>query len=95
MDNYQQNDQLLPPLPASDEQSISWNRSDSFYGVRSRDFWSKNHITSNKVDEYKKCNHFFVRKSQGVECQTCHIGFFGYFEIQDGKLFYKGEPLGI
>lgn len=95
MENNGQSSQILPPLPASDEQSISWNRLDSFYGIKSREFWGKNQITSHKVEDYKKCNHFFIQKAQEVECKNCHIGFYGYFEIQDGKLFHKGEPLGI
>ncbi len=95
MQNEGQTKPTLPPLPASDEQSIAWNRLDSFYDVRSRDFWGKSQIVREEVKDYEKCNHYFIKKGPIVECKKCHFGLFGIFEIQDGKLFFKGEPIGI
>ena len=95
MENDTQGQATLPPLPGSDEKSISWNVRDSFYDVRARDFWGKNNIVREVIKDYEKCNHYFVRQGPSVECKKCHFGLVGYFEIQDGKLFYEGKPLGI
>jgi len=86
---------ILPPLPASDEQSLAWNKYDNFYDTRSRDFWGTNKVTRETVKDYEKCNHYFIQKGPEVECKKCHFGLSGFIEIQNGKLFNKGEPLGI
>ena len=94
-DNVQQNNATLPPMPSSDEQSLAWNKIDNFYQTRSRDFWGQNQLVRETVKDYEKCNHYFIHKGEGVECNKCHFGLTGLLEIQNGKLFNKGEPLGI
>ena len=94
-ENFGQNQATLPPLPGSDERSIAWNQKDSFYDVRARDFWGQNQIIREAIKDYEKCNHYFIHKGPEVECKKCHYGLLGNFKIQDGKLFFKGEPLGI
>lgn len=94
-ENFGQNPATLPPLPGSDEKSIAWNQRDSFYDVRAREFWGENQIVRETIKDYEKCNHYFIHKGSEVECKKCHYGLLGNFKIQDGKLFFKGEPLGI
>lgn len=95
MNDNGQSKATLPPMPPSDEQSLAWNKRDSFYDVRSRDFWGKNVLNRETIKDYEKCNHYFINKGTEVECNKCHFGLIGSFEIQNGKLFHKGEPLGI
>jgi hypothetical protein len=95
MDN---NVRKLPALPGSDNDSIAKNRFDGFYKVGSRDFWREqelNHIDLTGND-FKKCEHYFKRQEAEVICERCHSGYLGNdLEIRDGKLFARGEPLGI
>lgn len=86
---------VLPPLPPSDEKSLEYNKYDSFYGYKARDFWGKNKITREKIEDFKTCDHFFKKNGNAVECQKCHFGLLGLFEISNGKLFYKGKGLEI
>ncbi len=88
-------EQTLPPLPASDEKSISSNSFDSFYKTRTRDFWSENKIIRERPEEFKKCKHYFILKPGGTECKECKMGLLGFFEVQKGKLYYKGKALGL
>lgn len=93
MDEHSRN--VLPPLPASDQKSFDWNRRDGFYGLGAREFWGQNQIIREELRNFEKCDHFFEKKGTGVECKKCHFGLIGYFEINNGKLFYKEEPLEI
>lgn len=86
---------VLPPLPASDPTSLEWNKKDYYYDVKARDFWDKAHLVREEVPDFPKCDHYFIPKDRGVECQKCHIGFIGIFEISKGKLFHKGEQIEI
>ena len=83
----------LPPLPPSDNESLTKNRFDGYYQVRSRDFWELNAVSSFAVIEPKKCDHEFCPHEGGAICTKCHFGLLGQFEIYDRKLFYKGEPI--
>ena len=89
------NEKTLPPLPASDEKSISANRFDSFYKVRTRDFWGANEIYSEPIKPFEDCDHKFISKPGGVECKKCSFGLLGVFEIRKGKLFFKGKKVGL
>ena len=89
-------DGILPPLPPSDQEALDKNKFDGFYKVNSRDFWGENEINRIEDEEMKKCKHEFVHKDDGVECKHCHFGLRGpMLTITDGKLFYKGEPIGL
>ena len=97
MDENNSNGQTnkLPPLPPSDQKSLAHNGYNNFYGYKTREFWGKNQISHEKIEDFKECNHFFERKGPMVECKKCHFGLLGALEISNGKLFYKGEPIGI
>lgn len=86
---------ILPPLPASDRESLDRNKYDGFYKVKARDFWGENVINTFEIEEPKKCDHEFVAKPAGAECTKCHFGLLGMFEIRAGKLFFKGDPIQI
>lgn len=86
---------VLPPMPASDRDSLDRNKYDGFYKIRSRDYWGENVINTFEIEEPKKCDHEFVAAEGGAKCQKCHFGLLGIFEISNGKLFYKGEPIGV
>jgi hypothetical protein len=90
-----ENNQVLPPLPRSDKEAMSKHTFDSFYQRSSQGFWEGNEITRIEVGEMKKCDHEFIRRGHEVECKKCHFGLIGPIEIQNGKLFHRGEPLGI
>lgn len=85
----------LPDLPASDSGSLQHNSYDAYYGVRARDFWGPNQINTNEVKPFQKCDHFFEANGKEIICKKCHMGLLGPFEIRDGKLFHKGEAVGI
>ncbi len=93
MDNPRQS--ILPPMPPSDPKSLEWNRFDSFYKYKSRDFWGDAEIIQEEPKPFQKCEHNFFATPQGVECKKCHFGLVGVFEISNGQLFYKGEAIGI
>lgn len=93
MTNYDEG--TLPPLPASDPKTLEWNKRDYYYDVKARDFWGKAKLIREELSDFPKCDHYFIPKDRGVECTKCHIGFLGIFEINKGKLFYKGEPIKI
>jgi hypothetical protein len=89
------NDKTLPPLPSSDERSISSNRFDPFYRVRAREFWGDNEIHTEIPEKFKKCIHYFVPKPGAAECKKCSFGLMGIFEVQKGKLYYKGKAIKL
>ena len=89
------NGKILPPLPASDEKSISSNRFDGYYKTRTRDFWGDNEIISEKLDPFKKCDHYFVSKPNSAECEKCSFGLIGFFEVKKGKLYYKNKAIDL
>lgn len=89
------NEKTLPPLPASDEKSVSANQYNSFYRVRTREFWGDNEIISEKPEEFKKCKHYFILKPGAAACRKCHFELVGFFEVQKGKLFFKGKKIGL
>ena len=83
----------LPPLPGSDERSLGRNSFDGFYRIKARDFWGQNQITRDKVEDFKDCSHYFVKADKGAECEKCHFGLMGSFEISKGKILIKGKPV--
>ena len=91
--NGQAKNSTLPPLPASDAKSLQWNRKDNFYGTGSREFWGKNEITYNEVEDFKKCEHYFEYAGETVMCKKCFFGMNNIsnpiLEIRDGKLLLK------
>lgn len=89
------NGKTLPPLPASDEKSISSNTFNSFYQRRSREFWGDNEITREIVKPFKKCKHYFIPGPNTAQCKKCNFGLIGFFEIKKGKLYHKGEAIGL
>ena len=94
------NKNVLPPLPASDPQSLQWNRKDNFYDEKSNDFWKKSgQITSHKLEDFKKCDHYFELQKGWFKCQRCHFGLqqspSHILTISNGKLFYGGQKLEL
>jgi len=87
------NGKTLPPLPASDEKSISSNRFDPFYKIRAREFWENNEISSETPEKFKKCKHNFILKAGTAECTKCSFGLLGLFEIRKGKLYHKSKAI--
>lgn len=86
-------DESLPDLPASDSDSLNANAYDSFYDVKTREFWGQNRIVSRKVEPYKKCSHHFIKYEDRAECEQCHMGIFGTFDVRNGILYMRGEPV--
>lgn len=85
----------LPPLPPSDRESLDRNKFDGYYEVRARDFWGENRLLHIEETENVICKHEFRLATGGVKCQKCHFGLIGQIDVQDGKLFYQGEPIGL
>lgn len=78
----------LPALPGSDQATLEHNRA-------ARDFWKDNQVTRIEDTEMKKCTHEFKTVQGGAQCQKCHFGLLGQIEVRSGKLFYKGEAVGL
>lgn len=85
----------LPPLPPSDQKSMEWNRFDSFYKYKARDFWGDSEVVSEEVKDFKKCEHYFEPIQGGARCTKCHFGLHGFIEISNGKLAFKGKTIEI
>jgi hypothetical protein len=48
-------------------------------------FWKGGQVISQEVQPFRECQHNFIDKPDGVECETCHLGLPG-LKAQDGKL---------
>ena len=48
-------------------------------------FWKEAEVTSEEVKPFRECEHYFIDKPDGIECEICHLGLPG-LEAQDGKL---------
>lgn len=84
----------LPPLPASDAQSLRWNSRDNYYQVGARDFWGENEINRNEVEPFKQCHHYFELANGEAKCQKCQISFTGHLiEVRDGDIYLQGKPI--
>lgn len=81
-------DNKLPALPGSDQKTLETN------GF-ARDFWKGNQVTRIEDKEMEKCTHEFKSVQGGAECQKCHFGLLGQFEVRSGKLFFGGELVGL
>lgn len=89
-------DKTLPPLPPSDATSIATNAFDPVNKVRASDFWKDAEITPLDNTPMEKCDHKFEYTKDGVICTKCNFGLLAQdLEIRSGKLFAKGEPLGL
>lgn len=82
-------------MPPSDRESLDHNKFDGFYKVRARDFWGDNKVNAFPEPVGVKCEHEFKPAEGGAKCTKCHFGLLGQFEVQQGKLFYKGDPIGL
>lgn len=87
--------EYLPPLPGSDIASLDRNRRDPHYGITPREFWGENTVVREELKPFENCDHYFEYKKEGVLCKKCHMGYVGLLEIRNGKLFHKGEALGL
>lgn len=84
----------LPPLPPSDDKSLSDNRFDSFYEKTPKSFWEGNEIHHTVVEKPKKCEHYFEYTQDGVVCVKCHAGLIGKgLEIRDGVLYFNNKKI--
>lgn len=89
-------DQVLPPLPASDPESIAKNRYNGFYGVGSRQYWKDAEVTLHKVQDPQACSHYFVSEGSQVMCTKCHAGYIGAgISAQDGKLIIRNNEVSF
>lgn len=88
--------EVLPPMPASDESSMSKNAQNHYYGEKSGDFWAGAQVIRIEDEPPKQCDHYFEGNDKGeAVCKKCHFGFVGIFEILDGQLLVRGEPIKI
>lgn len=84
-------DKKLPDLPGSTDLDLKENPYHGFFKKTPRQVWEEAEIHQKKIEEQKKCSHYFHAVAGGYECKNCHIGFTGAgIDIKDGKLFYKG-----
>lgn len=85
----------LPPLPPSDAGAMQRNHFDGFYKRTSREFWSDAQVTSNRVQEFKKCQHYLMKENNEARCTICHVGWVvpDSFHTHEGKLFDGATPL--
>lgn len=75
-------DQKLPPLPE--------------YGKQAGNFWKDSEIIPLDNTPMTKCDHQFKYAKDGAICTICNFGLLGHdLEIRSGKLFAKGEPIGL
>ncbi len=82
-------DAKLPPLPPSDGDSL-------YHNGAYRNFWQDAEIIRVDDTPMKKCNHEFEPTPTGVKCKKCHFGLLARdLEIKDGKLYLKGESIGL
>lgn len=89
-------DQVLPPLPASDPESIARNKFDGFYGVGSRKFWKDAEVNLHRIEDPQACKHYFTQEGTQVSCNICHAGFTGAgLSVQDGKLIIRNNEISL
>lgn len=90
--NIGKNGGTLPPIPSSSSEDIQRNKYDGFYKYGAREFWDQAEVTQNQIEDFKKCQHYLMRKNNEIYCVRCHSGWLDYGAVQviDGKLF-KGE----
>jgi len=83
----------LPPLPASDPESLRRNAYSPFYGYRAAEFWGDAEVNSDEPKAFVKCTHYLVEKEDKVECRNCHVGWTlpPAWSVQNGKLLGKNE----
>jgi hypothetical protein len=89
------NGKTLPPLPASDEKSVSSNSFNPYYKIKAREFWGENEVISESPEPFKKCKHLFIPKAGGAQCKTCGFGLIGFIEVQKEKLYHQGKAIGL
>lgn len=88
---------VLPPLPASDPESLARGHFDNFYLRSSRDFWKGANIEYIRDEIPIRCEHNFVLEKGEVKCKKCNIGFImniGLSVVQ-GKLIYKNKQIAF
>ena len=87
----------LPPLPGSDPQSLQWNKKDNFYQVGAREYWGQNEIYSNKLEDFKKCEHYFELLKGVYKCKQCNFCLQNsplyILTLKDGILSNEGLPI--
>lgn len=84
----------LPPLPPSDEDSLTKNKKDSFYEKKSGDFWNKAFIEHTTIGKKNKCEHDFEETVTGVRCKKCYMGLEGKeLKVTKGHVFFGNQRL--
>ena len=87
-------DKVLPPLPPCDDESLANNVFDSQFRTGARDFWGDNKIEKISLSDPKKCEHFFIGTTDGVQCKKCRAGWVGKeMEARDGKLYVQNKMI--
>ena len=77
----------LPDLPGSTDADLKSNQFHPFFKKTAREIWEGAEINHTEVTEHKKCDHFFIYMTNGVECRKCHIGYEGVLQIDgNGKI---------
>jgi len=85
---------ILPPMPASDQDSLDKNRFDGFYKIGSRDFWGENEINRIPDSPMKKCQHEFINIKGEIRCSKCNFGLLGSGLVAiDGQVYAQGKPI--
>lgn len=94
MDNK---DTSLPPMPESDAESMQRNRYHGFYKVGSKEFWGQAEVTHHTLEDFKKCEHYFVRNADEIRCTTCHAGWQASYDVEaiDGQLYFRNERVQL
>ena len=87
-------DGLLPPLPASDPESVSDNKYSPFYKRSSGEFWREAYVEQIKQEPGQNCQHEFNKTEDGVLCEKCHFELKGNgLMVKDKKLFINNEEV--
>ncbi len=86
-------DNNLPPLPESDPKSLQRNRFHGYYQIGAKEFWNGANISSHKLEEFKKCQHYFMRERDEVRCNKCYAGWEApdIIQVQNGQLIVYGQ----
>ena len=84
----QAKDKALPDLPGSDPYSLQRNTYNGFYKCGAREFWGDSEVALNHVEDFKKCQHYLMKRNNEAYCTKCHSGWIvnDSFQVIDGKL---------
>lgn len=88
----------LPPLPGSDVGTLSRDRLDPFYRKKPSDVWGNGAQIEHTELTDKKCEHYFEKVADNIECLNCNVGWEKVppdITVKDGKVFYKTRQIAL